>query len=298
METKELIKAFVEKNGLIGHQSASYNEFIESGLQHVVDERQVISPEIEGFEIHLGNIKVGKPSVKEANGQVRTIMPNEARLRDLNYAAPIFLEMTPIRNDTEMEKIRPKIGEIPVMLKSNICNLTELIKGKTPEETQKELIKAGEDPDDPGGYFIVNGTERVLVLVEDLAANKMNMEKISIGTYTDSIRVFSESGWVRRRNSIDRKKDGSLVIDMPPFSKPVPFIVGMRALGMERDADIVKTVSEDPRVTTELYVSFEEATEAESPDDSLDYLGKRVAFGQTRSDRIDRAKRVLDSFLL
>ncbi len=298
METRELIKSFVEKNGLIGHHIASYNEFIENGLQRVVDEMQVITPEIEGFEIHLGNIKVGKPSVKEANGQVRTIMPNESRLRDLNYAAPILLEMTPIRNETEMEKIRPKIGEIPVMLKSNICNLTELTKGKNAEEVRKELFKAGEDPDDPGGYFIVNGTERVLVLVEDLAANKMNMEKITIGTYTDSVRVFSESGWVRRRNSIDRKKDGSLVIDMPPFSKPVPFIIGMRALGIERDSDIVKVVSEDPRVTTELYVSFEEATEAESMEDALDYLGKRVAFGQSRSDRIERAKRVLDSFLL
>ncbi len=287
---KQLIRSFVEKNGLIEHQIASYNEFIENGLQRVVDEMQVVNPEIEGFEIHLEKIKVGKPSVKEANGQLRPITPNEARLRDLNYAAPIYLEMTPIKNETEMEKIKPKIGEIPVMLKSNICNLT----GKSREE----LIKAAEDPDDPGGYFIVNGTERALVLVEDLAANKMNMEKILIGTYTDSVRVFSESGWVRRRNSVERKKDGSLVIEMPPFSKPIPFIVGMRALGVEKDAEIVKAVSLDPRVTNELYVSFEEAVEGESMDDALDFLGKRVAFGQNRPERIERAQRVLDSFLL
>ena len=290
MDKKQLINSFIERNGMLGHQIASYNEFVENGLQRVVDEMQVVIPEIEGFEIHLGNIKVGKPSVKEANGQLRQIMPNESRLRDLNYAAPIYLEMTPMRNETEMEKIKPKIGEIPVMLKSNICNLT----GKNREE----LIKAGEDPDDPGGYFIVNGTERVLVLVEDLAANKMNMEKISIGTYTDSVRIFSESGWVRRRNSVDRKKDGSLLIDMPPFSKPIPFIIGIRALGLDRDSEIVKAVSEDPRVTAELYVSFEEAVEGETADDALDYLGKRVAFGQDRKDRIERAKRVLDSFLL
>ena len=290
MGNKQLIKSFVEKNNLIGHQIASYNEFIENGLQRVVDEMEVVTPEIENFEIRLEKIKVGKPSVKEANGQVRPIVPNEARLRDLTYSAPIFLEMTPIRNEQEMEKMKPKIGEIPVMLKSNICNLT----GKTKEE----LVKAGEDPDDGGGYFIVNGTERVLVLVEDLAANKMNLEKIVIGTYTDSLRVFSQSGWVRRRNSVDRKKDGGLVVAMPPFSKPVPLIVAMRALGVERDSEIVKAVSENPRVTSELYVSFEEGTEAESTDDALDFLGKRVAFGQNRPERIERAKRVLDSFLL
>lgn len=287
---KELIKEFVEKSGLINHHISSYNDFIENGLQRVVDEMGVITPEIEGFEIRLEKIKVGKPSVKEANGQVRTIMPNEARLRDLTYTAPLYLEMTTMRNETELDKIKPKIGEIPVMLQSNICNL----HGKSREE----LIKAGEDPDDPGGYFVVNGTERCLVLVEDLAANKMNMEEIAIGSCTDSVRVYSESGWVRRRNSVDRKKDGGLIIDMPPFSKPIPLIIAMRSLGIERDSDIVKAVSEDPRVTSELYVSFEEAVEGESTDDALDFLGKRVAFGQSRTDRIERAQRVLDSFLL
>ena len=102
MDKKQLINSFIERNGMLGHQIASYNEFVENGLQRVVDEMQVVIPEIEGFEIHLGNIKVGKPSVKEANGQLRQIMPNESRLRDFNYAAPIYLEMTPMRNETEM----------------------------------------------------------------------------------------------------------------------------------------------------------------------------------------------------
>ena len=300
LDKKILINSFVEKNGLIGHQIASYNDFIGNGLQRIIDEIGVITPDIENFEIRLEKIRVGKPSIKEANGQIRQIVPNEARLRDLTYSAPVYLEMTPIRNETEMETIKPKIGEIPVMLKSSICNLTDTI-----ERTKKEgkdpldaLIRAGEDPEDEGGYFIVNGTERVLVLIEDLAANKMNLEENTIGTYTDSIRVFSESRWIRRRNSVDRKKDGGLVIDMPPFSKPIPFIIGMRALGLAKDSEIVKAVSEDPRVTSELYVSFEDAVEGESEDDALDYLGKRVAFGQDRKERIERAQRVLDSFLL
>ena len=289
-DKKILIKSFVEKNGLIEHQIASYNDFIENGLQRIIDEIGVITPDIENFEIRLEKIRVGKPSIKEANGQVRQIMPNEARLRDLTYSAPIYLEMTPIRNETEMETIKPKIGEIPVMLKSNVCNT----KGKSAEE----LVKAGEDTEDEGGYFVVNGTERVLVLIEDLAANKMNLEKNTIGTYTDSVRVFSESRWMRRRNSVDRKKDGGMVVDMPPFSKPIPFIIAMRALGIEKDSEIVRAVSEDPRVTAELYVSFEDAVEGESSDDALDFLGKRVAFGQDRKERIERAQRVLDSFLL
>jgi DNA-directed RNA polymerase beta subunit len=53
---------------------------------------------------------------------------------------------------------------MPVMVKSKICPLSNM--------SQQELMEAGEDPDDPGGYFIINGTERILVLVEEIAQNR------------------------------------------------------------------------------------------------------------------------------
>jgi len=289
MNYKPLIKSFVEGNGLTSHQLFSYNEFIENGLQRIIEETGHIKPEVEGFKIRLDKISIGAPCVREANGTVRKIMPNEARQRDLTYAAPLVLEMTPIMDDTEQEKIKTMIGELPVMLKSSICRL----KGVSREE----LIKAGEDPDDPGGYFIVNGTERVLVLIEDLAANRLNLDKKSIGPITESCRVFSESQWYRRRNSVERKKDGSLVVVMPPFSRPIGFITVMRALGME-DSEIANVVSPDPQINGELYVSFEESAELSTQNDALDFLGKRIAFGQNMEERIERAKHILDTFLL
>jgi DNA-directed RNA polymerase subunit B len=85
---------------------------------------------------------------------------------------------------------------------------------------------------------------------------------------------------------------------MPPFSKPLPFIVVMKALGLEKDSEIVKILSENSNVTDELFVSFEEAKEVNNQEDSLDLLGKKVAFGQAKPERIERAKRVLDTFLL
>lgn len=287
---RPLINAYTKQSGLVEHQIESYNTFIENKLQRVIDEINVIEPEIDGFHIRLEGIRVGVPSVKEANGAIRKIYPNEARLRDLTYSAPLLLEMTPIQDGTEQDPIETKIGDLPIMLKSNICSLHGL--------KRDELIKAGEDPNDPGGYFIVNGTERVLVLVEDLAANRINIDRSSLGTVTESARLFSESGWYRRRNSVERKKDGSIVVSMPPFSKPIPFITLLKALGLEKDADIASAVSPDQRVTLELYVSFEEAAEEGNQADALDYLGKKVAFGQGRPERIVRAKRILDTFLL
>jgi DNA-directed RNA polymerase subunit B len=290
MDFKPIIQSFIDENGLINHHIASFNNFIENGMQKVVNEIAVIQPEIEEFEIRFGKIKIGEPSVKEANGSIRNIFPNEARLRDLTYSSSIYLEMIPVMAGTEQEPIEAKIGEIPIMLRSSKCLLNGL--------TREEMIKAGEDPDDPGGYFIVNGTERVLALIEDLAPNKLNAEKSTIGTTTDSVRVFSEGGWYRRRNSVDRRKDGALLVATPPFSKPLPLIAVMRALGMEKDSDVVNAISEDPNVIDDLYVSFEDASDVQTVDDALDSLGKKVAFGQSRPERIERAKKVLDTFVL
>ncbi|MFH1450600.1 MAG: DNA-directed RNA polymerase subunit B'', partial [archaeon] len=194
------------------------------------------------------------------------------------------------KNGTEMEQIETPIGDFPIMLRSKKC----LLNGLTPEE----VVKAGEDSEDPGGYFVVNGTERVLVLVEDLSANRINLDHVSLGTTTESARIFSEKNWYRRRNSVERKKDGGLIVNMPPFSKPLNFITLMRALGMDNDELLVKSISIDPQVTGELYVSFEDAAETTRKRDALDSLGKKIAFGQGRIERIERAERILDTFLL
>lgn len=290
MNYKPLIKSFIQENGLVNHQISSFNDFIESGLQNVVNEIGTIKPEIENFEIRLEKISVGIPCVKEANGTIRKIYPNEARLRDLTYAAPLLLTMTPIKNGTEMEQIETPIGEMPIMLRSKKCLLNGL--------TYEDVRKTGEDPEDPGGYFIVNGTERVLVLVEDLAANRINLEKVALGTTTESARIFSEKDWYRRRNSVERRKDGGLIVNMPPFSKPLNFVIVMRALGMDNDEQLARAISSETDVTSELYVSFEDSAEAPNRRDALDFLGKKIAFGQGRIERIARAEKILDTFLL
>jgi DNA-directed RNA polymerase beta subunit len=89
----------------------------------------------------------------------------EARIRNLTYYAPLWLEMTPVELNEGVEipgeTANVYIGRLPVMLKSNKCLLAQM--------SSQELVEIGEDPSDPGGYFIINGSERVLVTQEDLA---------------------------------------------------------------------------------------------------------------------------------
>ena len=107
-------------------------------------------------------------------------------MRKLSYAAPIFLEVSAHINGVQRESFKTQIGSLPIMLKSNNCHLNGLPK--------EELISHGEDPNDPGGYFIINGTEKVIVDIEDLASNRFIVERKSTGVSKFGGKIFSERG--------------------------------------------------------------------------------------------------------
>ena len=89
-----------------------------------------------------------------------------ARLRNMTYSAPVYLNFTIIEEGIEIEEVEEEIGNMPVMVKSILCNLhrNHLTGEDSSDEVyQKGLRERNEDPLDPGGYFIINGTERVVV---------------------------------------------------------------------------------------------------------------------------------------
>lgn len=288
-DTWPILEAFFKEKGLVRQHLDSYNDFIENRLQQVIDEMAGIELEIEGLDVAFGRIRVGEPKVREADGSTPTITPDEARRRNLTYSAPIFLEMMPVVRGKEQEPVEVYIGEMPVMLKSMKCALY----GKS----EDELIEAGEDPLDPGGYFIVNGSERVIVTQEDLAANCILVERDErMGT--EVAKVFSTHRGFRALVVVERKKDGLIHISFPAVPGHVPFVVLMRALGLESDKEVVDAVSDDPDIVRELFENLQEAAEIKTREEALDLIGRRVAIGQTKEYRLQRAQEVLDRYLL
>lgn len=284
-----LIGAYFKESGLVRHHIRSYNDFIDHGLQSVVDEIKEIKPELEGFKIKLGKISLQEPIIREADGSTRKLYPYEARLRDRTYSAPLNLEMTSVYNDKEEDTLDVTIGRMPVMLKSKICLLNSL--------TGDELKVHKEDPQDPGGYFVINGTERVLVLIEDLASNRVLVEHNKI-TDNDVAKLFSARGWYRRPCTLERKSDGELLLSFPPLLKPLPILIVLKALGLKTDRDISKAITDDEETLEELYLAFEDAAEVKTADDAFDFIGRKVAVGQQKPARIERAKHILDRYLL
>ena len=286
-----IIEAFFKEKGLVRQHLDSYNDFIENKLQEIVDEVKVIETDIAGYYIKLGKIRVGKPMIQEVDGSGREVTPMECRLRNLTYAAPIYLTTIPVENDVEGEPTEVFIGMLPIMLKSVKCPLSKMSK--------KELIEIGEDPRDPGGYFIINGSERVIVTQEDLVVNHVLVDVGGGGTSATHIaKVFSATAGYRVPVVMERSRDGTLTISFSAVPGKIPFAIMMRALGMKTDSEIVKAVSRDPEIQKQLLPSLSQAAAIATVEDALDFIGSRVAIGQTRENRIRRAESIIDKYFL
>ena len=295
-----LLKTFFNEKGLVRQHLDSYNEFIDHGLQEVVDEVGEIPIEVpeSPYKVKLGQIwvidpqsRITGPYVTEVDGTKHEIYPMEARLRNLAYAAPVALEMTPVIDGREQDTELVYIGNIPVMLKSKLCFLSQL--------SREELIAAGEDPDDPGGYFVVNGSERVIVAMEDLAPNRVIVDTDEKGTSpVYQAKIFSTTVGFRARIELKLKSDDAIYVTMPGVPTEIPFVVIMRALNLEKDKDIAEAVSLEKNIQSELGPSFEKAIGVDTPSDAILFIGNRVAHGQVEEYRLQKAETALDKNFL
>lgn len=288
-----LISRYFKENNFTQAQIESFNNFIDEELNRIVEENKEIEPTIiphnvDEFKIKLDKIWMTKPEIIEADGSKRNIYPNEARLRKLTYSAPCYIEVSAHINGVQRETFTTKIANIPVMLKSKFCHLHGL--------TKEELISKGEDPNDPGGYFIVNGSEKVLINVEDLAPNRFIVEEASLGVSKYVGKLFSEKGSFKIPHTIERMKDGIFYMTFTRVRR-VPAIVVMKALGLVKDEDIMKSVSDDAHYD-EVLISLLEFGEIKTEEDALDYIAKKTGITQAKEIRVERVREILDKYLL
>lgn len=290
MDKSILVKKYFEEQKFVESNIRSFNNFIEKGIQEVVDENKEVEPaiiphNIEKFKIRFGKITVGRPEITEADGSKRKIFPIESRLRKISYSAPMHLEISSYINDIQRESFTVEIGKIPIMLRSKYCSLNNL--------SEEELIKYGEDPYDPGGYFIINGTEKVIVTVEDLASNIFVVEKAG-EEYAG--RVFSAKGSYKIPHNFEKKKDGLFYITFTRV-KAIPVMILIKALGLLKDQEIMNFVSGE-KSYDEILLNLYEFVDIKSQDEAIDHIARKIGMTQAREIRIDRMKETLDKYLL
>jgi DNA-directed RNA polymerase subunit B len=292
-QSKILIKKYFEENSIIRSDIESFNNFIDKELQKILEDNKeveptIIPPNVDSYKIRFDKIWITKPEITEADGSKRNIFPNEARLRKITYAAPMFVEVSAHINGQKRESVKTQIGNIPIMLKSDYCHLSKL--------DRDGLIEKGEDPDDPGGYFIINGSEKVIVNIEDLASNRFMVESSKTGPSPYIGKIFSERGAFKIPHTIERMKDGIIYLSFTRI-KRIPIVVVIKALGLMKDEEIMRAVSDDESYD-EMIVNLYEAMDIKTQEDAIDYIAKKSGITQSKEIRIERTRDIVDRYLL
>ena len=341
---KEIVESYFEQRSLVNHQLASYNDCIPSsdgkmsrmerivrniriGTDEPVEDNDggIIKLDVLDKEIviRMKNIHLGRPTIKEANGAEHPATPMECRLRKLTYFSPVYLDFKIIDEDKPAPEIeeRVHIGNLPIMVRSAQCNLhanhishlcgdadRKLSPYTSTEDADrlKELLRrAGEDPLDTGGYFIINGTERVLISMEDLAPNRVTVEKNKKYAHeTEVAKIFSQKDGVRKPLNIEKRRDGMLMVKIPSAgTTPIPVVLLMRALGMENDKEIFAAIAGPVEAMKYTVANINEVKDneeygVESSEEALQWLEKKFAAGQQKEYREARIQNLIDKELL
>lgn len=173
-------------HNLIKNHIDSFDYFLDYGLDDGIKTLKpfvYILPSGQKLEVKISNYKLFKPQVDTAcYARDKTLYPSECRQRQTSYMGRLNIEFVWYLDGNFMGSLEEYVGQIPVMLKSKLCNLSKA--------TPKEMVKRIEDAEELGGYFIVNGNERIIRM---LTATRRNYPiGLSRKTYKDSFPFFSE----------------------------------------------------------------------------------------------------------
>jgi DNA-directed RNA polymerase III subunit RPC2 len=226
-----LLPAFLRVKGLIKQHLDSYNYLTDVTLKEIVRANRTIrSMHDHNKFITFTDIRVGRPNRQdERNGGYVSleVTPNECRLRDMTYAAPIYVDIVYTKQSGKVARKDILIGRMPMMLRSAKC----VLSGKS----EAELSVLNECAIDPGGYFIVRGQEKVILVQEQLSKNRVIVESFK-GIIQAS--VTSHTANVKTKTYVLEKK-GLLWLKHNSLQEDIPVAIVLRAMGVQSDHEIL-----------------------------------------------------------
>lgn len=335
---QEIIQSFFRERSLVNHQLASYDDCIPTGdntisrMENIVrairvgtdediddDKGGIIKLDVidQDIVVRIKNIQLGEPTIREANGSEHPASPMECRLRKLTYMSPVRMDFQIERNGVPSQPEKGvQIGNMPIMVRSRRCNLNpnhlagdRVLHPNTSEEDRKLVDKLlrqrGEDPLDPGGYFIINGTERVLISMEDLAPNRVTVEiNKRYAKHTEVAKIFSQKDGMRKPLTVEKRRDGMLMVKISTAgTTAIPVVLLMRALGVDNDQEIFQAIAGSTETFKFIVANINEVKDnedyaVETVDEAHQWLEKKFAAGQQKEYREARVNQLLDRELL
>eukprot|EP00123_Amoebidium_parasiticum_P018024 comp24071_c0_seq1/m.43307 comp24071_c0_seq1/g.43307 ORF comp24071_c0_seq1/g.43307 comp24071_c0_seq1/m.43307 type:complete len:1218 (-) comp24071_c0_seq1:728-4381(-) len=321
-----VINAFFKEKGLVRQQLDSFDEFLKVGIQETIDNIPPLDLQAESqhqfanadapprYVIKFGQVYVSRPTIAEEDGTLTPITPNEARLRNLVYASQLYVRVTKTqyvggdeKDAHEEEFPKAPLGKVPIMLRSCYCVLYN--------SSPQDLAQLNECAYDQGGYFIINGSEKVLIAQESMSKNQVYVfakKQPSKWSYAAEIRSSPETGtglaqavYVKllARGTGSRNTLGQTIqATLPYIRQDIPIVVTFRAMGFVADRDILEHIVydfNDMEMMELLKPSLEEAFVIQHRDVALDFIGTRgTTVGATRDKRRKYAQEILQKEML
>jgi len=256
------------------------------------------------------NVSLRKPTIFENNGAILPMMPNDARMRNLTYASPLFVDVrirTTFIDNTRggvretRERLFPNVhlGKIPVMVGSKYCLLHD--------QKHLEPIALGGRADDYGGYFIVGGGERVIICQERMAANRpvvfrnnrnptKEVEVIEVKSIGPDNDQVPKSNAVKIMYHPKNAQIHLLRATMPRVKTDIPLWILFRALGVIQDTEICELIigpESDGTFDGILTESIMEAVEIRTQEAALAWLSTHVNSWSSRTTKQMRIEDIL-----
>jgi len=313
---------FKQDNVLIDHHLSSFNYFMNTDLQNIIREKDVNPIKIfnkdtwndeaqlytESYQIEFGKIYISKPVLSEAPN--KPMYPYEARLRKLTYAANLYIDIhhktvitNPLTNEQEIVQ-HPTLekypcGKMPIMVGSKYCVLSE----------QNNLTKMdmGEGFYDYGGYFIIKGSEKIIICQEKKCENKICVfkQKSSQNKYSENAEIscvhpdnpsIISPVWVKMKAKEEMYGGNVIRIRLRRMKQDIPIVIIFRALNFISDKSIVELIVYNTSAQSNndimelINASIEEAKPIQTQKIALEYISKYITGIQTIKYKTNKCK--------
>ncbi|CAB9507491.1 polymerase II subunit RPB2 [Seminavis robusta] len=265
-----LLPHFLRLRSLLRQHIDSFDHFTNVELKQIVQSPsncEIRSDHDPKFYLRYTDCWVGEPSVQEDSYSLATVTPFQCRLRDATYSAPLYVNVRYTRGRQIVVKRKVMIGRVPIMLRSSKCVLRD--------KTEAELAAMKECPYDPGGYFVVKGNEKVILIQEQLSKNRVILEEDGKGFVSASI---TSSTHERKSKAYLVMKHGRVYLKNNTLGDDIPIAIVLKAMGIESDLEMVQLVGSEDYILNSLALSLEEPARLgiHTQTQALRYIGNKI----------------------
>jgi DNA-directed RNA polymerase II subunit RPB2 len=313
-DINKLIRLYFKQPSILyEHLFCSYQQFVEEIIPYCLKhEHNYFYENMEGTILHshgfkCDNIRI-KPATFDNDNEIK--FPCDARKNHLNYFATVIIDIKQVVEIVNILTGEKTIKEIYQEKDIAVANIPIMVKSKYCSTHIKKDIK-GECKYDPGGYFIVNGAEKIIMSIEKMVDNKILIFTKKDTSYENGLIYTAQIN--SRKNdwsdnlqivTMKNKKDGVISISTSQLLD-IPLFVLMRALGLENDQDIISNITynnDDIKMVNLLRASLnfcedENGNPIKTKEEAMNFLITKIhktkRFSQTNEELAKKQKMML-----